>query len=440
MTIPAYTGLQSALRGLEANQAGIDTTGHNIANANTPGYTRQSADFTEAPSLTIPAFSNVTGAGVQLGQGVDVTTISRIRDQFLDTQYRAQNSNSSNAQTQASELADVQTAVNEPSTAGISAAMAKFWSAWSALGNSPTSPAAQQAVISAGQTLAQTFQAVDSQMGTVQTQAQDQYNTLAAAGGEVSQYASQVAKLNAQISQATQAGQSPNDLLDQRDELLDKLSGLAQISVTPQTDGTVTVSFSDPAATAPLVAGSTVTWPQTLTSAAGGQLGALLSLSSPSGEIGTLRTALSGVASQVVSAVNGLQPASSPFFTASSTNPAGTIAVAATASTITASSSTGSGDVAQSIAALAGGAPDQAFSAFVGQVGNAVASAQSSAATAASVLSAIDNQRQSVSGVSLDEEMTNLITFQRGYEASARMMSTIDSVLNTLINNTGAGL
>jgi flagellar hook-associated protein 1 FlgK len=435
MTIPAYTGLQSALRGLEANQAGIDTTGHNIANANTPGYTRQSVDLTEAPSLTIPAFSNVTGGGVQLGQGVDVTTISRIRDQFLDIQYRAQNSNSSNAQTQSSVLGDVQTAVDEPSTNGISAAMSNFWSAWSALGNSPSSPSAEQAVVSAGQTLAQTFNAVDSQMATVQSQASDQYNTLTAAGGQVSQYATQIAALNTQISQATQAGQSPNDLLDQRDQLLDKLSGLAQISVTQQSDGTDTVNFGD--ASSPLVSGSTVTWPQTLTSAAGGQLGALQSLSSSSGEIGTLRTALSGVAGQVINAVNGLQPASNPFF---SGNSASTIAVSATPLTIVASSSTGSGDIAQSIAALSGGAPDQAFSAFVGQVGNAVASAQSSAATSSSVLSAIDNQRQSVSGVSLDEEMTNLITFQRGYEASARMMSTIDSVLNTLINNTGAGL
>ena len=96
----------------------------------------------------------------------------------------------------------------------------------------------------------------------------------------------------------------------------------------------------------------------------------------------------------------------------------------------------GSGDMAQSIAALRGGAPDTAFSGFVGQLGNAVASAMSSAATASSVLSAIDNQRQSVSGVSMDEEMTNLITYQRGYQASAKMMSTINACMDTLINNT----
>jgi flagellar hook-associated protein 1 FlgK len=435
MAIPAFTGLQTALRGLEANQTGIDVTGHNIANANTEGYTRQSADFTESTALTIPAFSNVTGAGVQLGTGVDVSSISRIRDQFLDTQYRAQNTLSGNASSNAQELGDVQTAVNEPSTDGISAAMSSFWSAWSALGQSPTSSSAQQGVIEAGTTLATTFNQVDQQMATVQQQASDQYTALTAAGGQVDQYAQQLGSLNQQIGQATAAGQSPNDLLDQRDEILDKLSAMATVQTTtdPATNE-VTVKFGD--AATPLVAGTTVTWPQTMTSSAGGQLGSLLDLSSSTGQIQTLRNSLSGVAAQVISDVNGLQPSSSPFFSGTD---ASNIAVAATASTITASSASGSGDVAQSIANLSGGTADQDFSTFVGQVGSAVSAAQSASSTASSVLSAIDDQRSSTSGVSLDEEMANLITFQRGYEASARMMSTIDSVLNTLINQVGSG-
>src|SRR4030081_2134000 len=93
MTIPTWTGLQTALSGLQAAQAAIDTTSHNIANANTPGYSRQSALLTEKTPLSIPAISTVTGGGVLLGTGVDVTQINRIRDQFLDIQYRAQNTN-----------------------------------------------------------------------------------------------------------------------------------------------------------------------------------------------------------------------------------------------------------------------------------------------------------------------------------------------------------
>src|SRR2546429_3205590 len=109
MGISSFMGLQTALRGLLAHQEAIDTTGHNIANANTPGYSRQAADLTESNALTIPAYSNVTGGRVQLGTGVDVTTINRIRNQFLDIQYRAQNTLENNASTTANVLDQVQT-------------------------------------------------------------------------------------------------------------------------------------------------------------------------------------------------------------------------------------------------------------------------------------------------------------------------------------------
>ncbi|HLH67235.1 MAG TPA: flagellar hook-associated protein FlgK [Solirubrobacteraceae bacterium] len=434
MTIPTFTGLQTALSGLEAAQAAIDTTGENISNANTPGYTRQVVQTAESPTLTIPALSE-QGAGANLGTGVDITSISRIRDQFLDVQYRAQNTLASAANTDASELEQVQTAIDEPSSNGIQAQLSNFWSAWSSLANDPTSPAARQAVIDAGQTLAQTFNSVSSQMTTVQTQAAQQYATLTGPNGTVAQDAQQIATLNGEITQATEAGQTPNDLLDQRDNLLDQLSGLAQISVTQQSDGSVTVSFGD--ASTPLVSGTTVTWPQTLTGAAGGQLGALLTLSSSGGPIGQLLSSLDGVASQVISSVNALQP-SSPFFVGSS---AATIAVAATpASLQTSSSSTSGADLAQSIANLSGGAADQAYAAFVAQVGDSVQAAQSTQSTQQAVLTAVSNQRQSVSGVSLDEEMTNLIRYQQAYQASARAMNAIDSSINTLITVAAAGL
>lgn len=434
MTIPAFTGLQTSLSGLQAAQAAIDTTSENIANANTLGYTRQRVNLTESGALTIGA-RTPQGGGTQLGTGVSLSDISRIRDQFLDVQYRAQNTATSNANTNASGLAQVQTAIDEPSSDGLQSVMSKFWSAWTALGQAPTNAAAQQAVIDAGQTLASTFNAVTAQMQTVQSQASQQYSTLTGANGQVQQDAQQIATLNAQIAQATQAGQSPNTLLDQRDNLIDDLSSLAQVSVSTGSNGAVSINFGD--ASSPLVSGTTVTWPQTLTSAAGGKLGSLLDLSSSTGPIGTMLSSLDNVANQVISSVNGLQP-SSPFFTGTS---AGTIAVSATASTIQASSSSTSGaDLAQAIGNLAGGTADQSYASFVAQVGNSVQAANSTQATQQAVLTAVSNQRQSVSGVSLDEEMTNLIQYQQAYQASARVMNAINSTLDTLINSVGAGL
>jgi flagellar hook-associated protein 1 FlgK len=272
-------------------------------------------------------------------------------------------------------------------------------------------------------------------MQTVQSQASQQYASLTGANGQVAQDAQQIATLNGQISQAQQAGISPNTLMDQRDSALDDLSGLAQISVSTGSDGSVTVNFGD--ASSPLVSGTTVTWPQTLTTAAGGQLGSLLNISSSTGPVGQLISSLDGVANQVISSVNALQP-SSPFFTGTS---ASTIAVSANTSTVQASSSSTSGtDLAQAIGNLANGPADQSYAAFVAQVGSGVQSAQSTQSTQSAVLTAVSNQRQSVSGVSLDEEMTNLIQYQQAYQASARVMNAIDSTLDTLINTVGGGL
>src|SRR5664279_1769877 len=103
MSIPSLTGYQTALSGLEAAQAAIDTTGENISNANTVGYTRQTVNTSAATSLQI-AQRSAQGAQADLGTGVDVTSISRIRNQFLDVQYRAQNSASNNAATNSTEL------------------------------------------------------------------------------------------------------------------------------------------------------------------------------------------------------------------------------------------------------------------------------------------------------------------------------------------------
>ena len=436
MSIPTFTGLSTTLSGLEISQAEIDTTGENISNANTAGYTEQVVNTSEAAEDQIGGVQDDSGAPTDLGTGVDIDSITRSRDSFLDVQYRAQNSITSAANTTSQELQDVQTAVGTSSTSGLQSDLSSFWNAWSSLSTDPTNAAAQADVINAGQNVVSDFNSLSTQMNTVMSQAQEQYNELTGSNGEVQQDAQQIASLNAQIVQANQSGQTDNTLLDQRDNLLDQLSSLAQVSVTDQSNGSVTVNFGD--ASQPLVGGttgSTVTWPQTMTSNAGGQLGSLLSLASSTGPIGQELSSLDGVANDVISSVNALQP-SSPFFSGTS---AATIAVSATASTIqaTSSGSTTTGDLAQSIGELSGGTADQAYATFVDQIGNGVQSAENNATTQQAVLTGISNQRQSVSGVSLDQEMTNLINFQQAYEASARVMNTIQSTISDLINTVG---
>jgi flagellar hook-associated protein 1 FlgK len=435
MAISSFMGLQTALRGLLAEQTAIDTTGHNIANANTPGFSRQRADLVESNPLTIPAFSSVTGGGVQIGTGVDVETINRIRNTFLDVQYRSQNTSYNDASTRAGILDQVQTGLAEPSDHGIASQLSAFWNAWSDVANAPQSQAARQALINSATTLANSFNQFDAQLSTIQTQAATQYTQLTGPTGQVQSDANQIATLNQSISAAMAAGQNPNDLLDKRDALVDDLSSLGKVSVSdPNNNGLIQVNFGD--AATPLVSGTTVTWPQTMTAAAGGELGALLSLSGTGGQLATYRSNLDSVVGSLVSSVNALHTAT-PFFSGTT---AATISVAATAATVQTSTTAdaGANDVALAIAGLRGGATDQSYAAFVSSVGSDVQSTQSTEQIASSVLSAVSDQRQSVSGVSLDEEMANLVQFQRGYQASARMLTTIDQMLDTLINRTGS--
>ncbi len=436
MSIPTLQGLQTALSGLLAEQQAIDLTGQNISNANTEGYSRQVAVLQTNEPMRIPALSPTTGEGGQLGTGVSVATYTRIRNTYLDAQYRTQNSELGSATTQANELQQAQSAFDEPSSAGIASQLSTFWSAWGELANAPSSEAAKVAVVSAGSELADTLNQVSAQLQTIRGQAAQQYAAIVGPSGEVQGDASQIAELNQQIKLSLQAKQQPNDLEDRRDLLLDKLSELANVTVAKEADGTDTVSFGD--AAEPLVQGSKVTWPQALTAAAGGKLGTLLQLSGPEGALAKYQTALDGVAASLAESVNALHTAT-PFFSGTT---AATIAVAVKPSEVqtSAKGSFGGNEVAQGIADLRGGTAEQRYAALIAQVGSDVQSAQSNQANSQAVLTAINQQRQSVSGVSLDEEMTNLITFQRGYEASARAMTSMDEMLRTLIEHTGSGM
>jgi flagellar hook-associated protein 1 len=433
MSIPSLQGLQTALSGLIAQQTALDTTGNNIANANTEGYSRETALLEPNTPLPIAAISGYTGKGAQLGTGVTVATITRIRNQYLDAQYRTQNSALGAAQTQAETLTQAQTAFNEPSTAGIATQLSNFWSAWNSLATSPTSEAAKQGVVEAGEQLAGTFKELGAQLATISGQATEQYNSLTGPSGEVEEIATQIAQLNGQIKLSEEANQPPNEMLDRRDLLLDKLSSLANITVTEQPDHTDTVTFGD--AAKPLVEGTTVNWPQALTEAAGGQLGALLNLTGPKGALTGLRTSLDEVASTLASTVN--EHLVTPFFSGAT---AATLHVAVVSKEVEASGTKnpGGNEVAREIAALRGGAAEQGYATLVETVGSDVRATKDDVTTLQGTVASISDQRQSVSGVSLDEEMTNLITFQRGYQASARTLTVMSEMLETLIEHTGA--
>ncbi len=438
-----FVGLETTLRGLLAEQYSVDTTSHNIANANTPGYSRQVADLSETQSYNfLPGTEGATTASI--GTGVTVSQFERIRNTFLDAQYRAQGMQVGYQQQRSQLLNQLQSGLNEPGANGISTQLSKFWDAWSAVSNDPSNQAARQALVDQASNLTTTFQTLSTQLQSDKSQAVAQYAAITGSNGQVEQIATQIASLNQAIQAANQAGgQAPNDLLDQRDTLLDQLSQLGQVSVQDLGGGSIQVNLGD--AANPLVSGSTVDWPQALTNP-GGQLGALLDFSKTGGTVDTYMSQLNAAAKSLADAVNAIHttgtPAGVKFFTYTAGSEAGTLSVAVTPSQVVTSTSGAADDnnIALAISQLRGTSPDTSYNALVTQIGADTQDATTAQQNASTLLSSIDANRQSVSGVSLDEEMSNLQRFQQGYEASAQAMNTLDSMLDELINKVGAGI
>ena len=430
MAISSFMGLQTSLRALLAQQAALDVTSHNIANANTVGYTRQEAVLAAATPLTIDSGAIQTGGGAQLGQGVDVQQYRRLRDQFADLQWRAQNMTLGDQKTRSSALDQAQTVLGEPSDTGINALFGKFWDAWQDVANHPESTAAKTALVGHAQNLATSINQLGANLTAIQTLAGQQLTQLTSASGPVQSAATQIASLNLAIQNAIGAGQQPNDLMDQRDQLLDQLSGYAQVSVTDLGNGSMQVSLDGQM----VVNDTTFSWPSPYV-ATGGQLGALANLSSASGPIAGYVSDLDAVANKLATSVNAIHPG---FF--SGTN-AATLAVAVTPAGVTPGSSGGPGanDIALAVAGLRGGANDasRGYADLVAQIGSDAANAQRSQTSAQALTDAAEQRRQESGGVSLDEEMTNMVRFQRGYQAASRAFSTMDEMLDVLINRTG---
>ena len=421
----ALSGLNVALRGLQAQQAGLDVTGHNIANVDTTGYTRQRVDLTNALPQTLPIADD--DGRTQVGQGVDVLQLSRSRDLFLDLQSRAAQMDLGKQQTAAGALARAEQLLQEPGDTGVSALMEQFWSSWQTLARTPESSAAKAAVLGAGKDLAGAISALSTGLTQLQSGYAAELTQLTGTSGPVQTSLQEVARLNAAITSATQNGRTPNDLLDRRDVLLDQLSTYGQVTTTAMPDGAIGVAMDGQA----IVAGPTFTWPASYVANAG-KLGQLQTLAGAGSPLAAYRADLDAVATTLVGAVNGLQPTA--FFTGTD---AASFAVAGTAAPVASAGAAGANDLATQLAALRAGAGDSAYAQLVGRMGADAASAERLHHNAKAVAAGADQRRNSVTGVSLDEEMTNLIRFQRGYQAASRVMNTMDEALDTLINRTG---
>src|SRR5256885_525902 len=177
-SISTFFGLETTLRALLAQQAALDTTGHNISNANTEGYTRQSAVLGASDALQVTDGTRQSTIA-SIGTGVQIQSFQRIRDDFLDLQFRAQNMVLGQQSATANSLDEVETALSEPGENGISNLLTQFWKSWSDVANNPKpGSASRTALIEQTKTLTTSIQGLYSRLSQASSDAQGEYNSL----------------------------------------------------------------------------------------------------------------------------------------------------------------------------------------------------------------------------------------------------------------------
>jgi len=226
-----------AKKALAMAQLNLQVIAHNVANANTPGYSRQRAELMTSPPLSYPSLSR-GGFPQQLGAGVDVEAVRRIRDEFLDEIIRKQTGTQGYNKTVETALSQIELIYNEPGENTLSALIDKFFAAWLDLANNPELVSARANLREQAVSMVREFSRIDDSLKRL---GQEQISQIYLKVEEANNLASQIADLNIQIGQVKGLGDNPNDLMDRQDELVEKLADIVPISTIDQSDGTVSV-------------------------------------------------------------------------------------------------------------------------------------------------------------------------------------------------------
>lgn len=223
-----FFGLETARRGMFTQQSGLYTTGHNIANANTPGYSRQRVNLETTLPYPSPGLNRPQIPG-QMGTGVKAGTIQRIRDSFIDTQYRMENNKLGHFGSLNQALSKMEDIMNEPTESGLHSVMEKFWNSLQDLAAHTENTGARDVVAANGQMVADTLNYYYNSLTRVKD---DLGNEIIVKEENINKITDQIARLNQQISEIEPQGYIPNDLYDERDRLVDELSQHVNIKVT----------------------------------------------------------------------------------------------------------------------------------------------------------------------------------------------------------------
>ena len=443
-----FDGIHIGSTGLAAQRRGVEIAGQNIANVNTEGYTRQRVQMTPDAGPVTPAFhSSWSGTGL----GIRSVEFTRLRDLFVDRRMREELSAQADLQVRTDAYRAIESLIREPSDTSLSAVLADFLAGWDDVANRPDDIAARAQLVERGRTLAGDINNLRSSLEALQA---NEVSKLEATVSSVNADAAQVAALQDTILTARAAGMNANELMDQRDLLVQRLASATGGSARYEDDGTVTffvggsplVRGRDAFALATQQTGTTteVVWPLDGRPAElGGKLGALSETANVL--IPDHIAQIDAVATRLMDDVNAVHVTGFdqdgnpgvPFFT---TGPGGLAvdpAIVSDPRLVAASGAAGTlgGSVAAQLAGLQG--IDQEYREMVVRLGVSSQSSQRRLQLQDAVVSQVGGEQEASNGVNLDEELSDLVRFQRAYEANSRFISAVDDLLNTLVNGTG---
>jgi flagellar hook-associated protein 1 FlgK len=453
--------IYSALSAMNTYQIAINVTNANIANVETEGYTRQKAVIqTKNPGTT---------SSISIGTGVEVSSIKRVYENFITSQLRSAKQSFGKYEAEQEILSSIETVFSDSDDSGLSVALSEFWSGWQDVVNDPSDSTARSVLASSSDTLADTFNTMSSELTDIQKNLD---NSVLETVDSINELVQQIADMNQKIAQAGAAGQNTNTYQDSLDSLVLELSSLIDVKTYTNSSGQICVQLANGK---PLVEG-TATWSlSTETNATTGHkdvtwedsdgnvsvVNDVLSSGKLAGYldvrdniITTYQDQLDELAMSIMEQVNSIHTSGYDisgnigvsFFTGTGAsdmkvnseilNDPGKIAASATADGAPgdASNAAAIAELENSLL-LADGTTtfSDYYSALVSKVGTTVELADLKYNAQSALVTSYENQRDSVSGVSLDEEQVKLVLYQNVYEAAAKMISVLDELLETII-------
>ncbi len=458
----SFAGLSTAITGLNAHRKRIDIISQNISNIETPGYHRQVVELSSLGSGRTGIFSGSAGS-----HGGVETSVSRRWDQILDGNAKNERSRSSSLEAQAEAMSSLEANIGSFSGGGLAGRLQELFNGFDDLANNPNDSAVRNVILGNADSVAS---AINLEAATIDNAHQSAVERATVFVDQVNSLSASIAQLDKDITGGVASGDDPNGLIDTRDRLATELAGLTDLNVGYETDGQIRLSINghnlvsdgqfrpiqlvstgDPAL-APLGYQRYEVQSEsgrTLDLQGGAIHGTLITANDL---VPQQRRALDDVANTVATTVNALHAGGTGldgttgnnlFDPASTTAHTFAVSIDVIGQPLKLAASDGSGalnnSVASEIANLATdpNGPAAEHAEMLAGLGNRVQLLTNSAETAALASGRAYEVLQSEVGVSLDEELADLVSAQRAYEASARMISTIDGMLDTLINRTG---